>query len=172
MNFFVSSVSKRLLIPFIACLLLCGGIPTRVYCQSAPSQDNEEMQKKMDQLEKEMQDLKNQMEAAKQAAALEKATQETAAKEATAKEATASPAEAAKSAPKGTFNIYGHVMLDSGYNFGQIDPNWYDVMRPTKLPAFKDQFAPNGTVFFSVRQTRFGVKTSSPTKYGGLEDLV
>ena len=118
---------------------------------------------------KEMQDLKNQMNAAKQAATLRKAVEEAAPKEPTAKEANASPAEAAKSEPKGTFNIYGHVMLDSGYNFGQIDPNWYDVMRPTKLDAYKDEFAPSGTVFFSVRQTRFGVKTSSPTKYGDLK---
>ena len=41
-------------------------------------------------------------------------------------------------APEGTLQLYGHVMLDSGYNFGQIDPNWFDVMRPSKLPAFKD----------------------------------
>ncbi len=171
MNFFGSSVSKRILIPFITCLLLSGlgRTPARAFGQSAPSQDNEEMQKKMDQLEKEMQDLKNQMDAAKQAAALEKATQEAAAKEAAAKEPTASPAETGKPAPKGTFNIYGAVMLDSGYNFGQIDPNWFDVMRPTKLDAYKDEFAPSGTVFFSVRQTRFGIKTSSPTKYGDLK---
>ena len=68
-----------------------------------------------------------------------------------------------------TFEIYGHTMLDSGYNFGQIDPNWFDVMRPTKLPAYKDEFGPDGNVFFSVRQTRFGVKTSNPTSLGDLK---
>lgn len=78
-------------------------------------------------------------------------------------------AETKKQAPEGTFNIYGHVMLDSGYNFGQIDPNWFDVVRPTKLPAYKDQFGRNGSVFFSVRQTRFGVKTSTPTGLGDLK---
>jgi hypothetical protein len=57
-----------------------------------------------------------------------------------------------KPAPAGTFQLYGHVMLDSGYNFGQIDPNWFDVMRPTKLPALKNEFGPDGSVFFSVRQ--------------------
>lgn len=61
-----------------------------------------------------------------------------------------------------TFEIYGHVMLDSGYNFGQIDPDWFDVVRPTKLPAFKNQFGQDGSVFFSVRQTRFGVKSLRP----------
>ena len=39
-----------------------------------------------------------------------------------------------KPAPVGTFQMYGFAMLDAGYNFGQIDPNWFDVMRPTKLP--------------------------------------
>jgi hypothetical protein len=70
-----------------------------------------------------------------------------------------------------TFEVYGHVQLDSGYNLGQIDPNWFDVVRPTKLPAFKNQFGQDGSVFFSVRQTRFGVKSSTPTSLGDLKTL-
>lgn len=73
--------------------------------------------------------------------------------------------------PAGTFSAYGFAQLDAGYNFGQIDPDWYDTMRPTKLAASKNEFAPNGTVFFSVRQTRFGVKTSTPTKFGDLKTI-
>jgi DcaP outer membrane protein len=72
-------------------------------------------------------------------------------------------------APEGTFQLYGHAMLDSGYNFGQIDPNWFDVMRPTKLPSFKNQFGPDGSVYFSVRQNQFGVKTTIPTSLGDLK---
>jgi len=49
--------------------------------------------------------------------------------------------------------------LDIGYNFGQSDPNWFDVVRPSKLASFNGQFAPDGTVFASVRQSRFGVKS-------------
>jgi hypothetical protein len=74
-------------------------------------------------------------------------------------------------AAEGTMQIYGHTMLDSGYNFGQIDPDWYDVMRPTKLPAYYNEFGPNGSVYFSVRQTRFGVKTSIPTSLGDLKTI-
>jgi DcaP outer membrane protein len=74
-------------------------------------------------------------------------------------------------APEGTFQMYGFAMLDSGYNFGQIDPNWYDVVRPTKLPAFKNEFGANGNVFFGVRQTRWGVKTSVPTGLGDLKTI-
>jgi hypothetical protein len=38
-----------------------------------------------------------------------------------------------------------------------------------KLPSFKDEFAPDGNAYFSVRQTRLGVKSSTPTKYGELK---
>jgi hypothetical protein len=70
-----------------------------------------------------------------------------------------------------TFSVYGFAMLDMGYQFKQADPNWFDTVRPVKLPAFKDQFAPNGNFFSSVRQTRFGVKSSTPTKYGELKTI-
>jgi hypothetical protein len=66
------------------------------------------------------------------------------------------------------FDVYGFIMLDAGYNVDQIHPDWYDVVRPTKLPSFKDQFAPDGNAFFSVRQTRFGVKAAVPTPAGEL----
>ncbi len=68
-----------------------------------------------------------------------------------------------------TINVYGFVMMDAGYNTKQIDPNWFDVIRPTKLPAFKDQFAPDGSTYFSVRQTRLGVKGNIPTALGELK---
>jgi hypothetical protein len=68
-------------------------------------------------------------------------------------------------------NFYGFVMLDSGYDFGQVNPNWYDVVRPTQLPSFHNEFAPSGNVYASVRQTRFGVKSSTPTPYGDLNTV-
>jgi len=74
------------------------------------------------------------------------------------------PAEPAPKSPE--FNIYGFAMLDSGYDFGQTDPNWFDVVRPTKLPAFPNEFGHNGNFYTGVRQTRFGVKSLVPTKYG------
>src|SRR4051812_21006983 len=57
-----------------------------------------------------------------------------------------------------SMEIYGFTQADAGYNFNQIDPNWFDVVRPSKLPSFKNEFGTNGNVYFSVRQTRFGVK--------------
>ena len=73
--------------------------------------------------------------------------------------------------PKGesTFEIYGFAMLDAGYQFKQNDPDWFDVVRPVKLPSFPNEFAPNGNTYFGVRQSRLGVKSSTPTKYGELK---
>jgi hypothetical protein len=62
--------------------------------------------------------------------------------------------------------IYGFAQTDMGYNFNQVNPDWYDVMRPSKLPAYENEFGTDGNVYFSVRQTRFGVKTSMQTKFG------
>src|SRR5215831_13142648 len=45
---------------------------------------------------------------------------------------------------KPEFEIYGFAMLDMGYDFGQINPDWFDVERPTKLPAFRNEFGHNG----------------------------
>src|SRR6202008_3129638 len=68
------------------------------------------------------------------------------------------PAAPQEGGERNKIDIYGHVMLDSGYEFGQSDPNWFDVVRPTKLDFFKGQFAPVGKVYFSVRETRVGVE--------------
>src|SRR5881628_232783 len=71
--------------------------------------------------------------------------------------------------PDQRLEVYGYVMADFGYNFETIDPNWFDVMRPTKLPSFRDEFGRDGRTFAGVRQTRFGVKGFQPTKYGELK---
>jgi hypothetical protein len=70
---------------------------------------------------------------------------------------------------KSSFEVYGFILTEGGYNFNTIDPDWFDVMRPTKLPKYKDQFGPPGNFFFSVRQTRFGVKSSTRTSLGELK---
>ena len=73
---------------------------------------------------------------------------------------------AAQSEGKSKFEVYGFAMMDAGYNANQIDPAWFDVVRPTKLPAFENQFAPDGNAFFGVRQTRLGVRSTTPTGLG------
>jgi hypothetical protein len=59
-------------------------------------------------------------------------------------------------------------MMDAGYNDQGIDPQWFDVQRPTKLATIKDGWGKDGNTFFSARQTRFGVKSTTPTEMGDL----
>ena len=42
-------------------------------------------------------------------------------------------------------------------------------MRVSKLPSFKGEFGEDGNAFAGVRQSRFGVKTSTPTGLGDLK---
>lgn len=64
--------------------------------------------------------------------------------------------------------IGGYAMTDMGYNFNQVNPNYSDVMRPTQLPAYENQYGTDGNTYYGVRQTFFGIKTFTPTKYGDL----
>ena len=67
-------------------------------------------------------------------------------------------------------DIYGFVMTDIGYNADAMDPDWFDVMRPTKLAVVRwTSSATRAASFFSVRQTRFGVKSFFPTDMGELK---
>ena len=47
-----------------------------------------------------------------------------------------------------------------------MNPDWYDMLRPSKLPAFANEFGENGNFWASVRQTRFGVRSWVPTDLG------
>ena len=70
---------------------------------------------------------------------------------------------------KNSLEIYGYIQTDGGYNFNSIDPNWFDVMRPTKLPKYNNQFGTDGNYFISMRQTRFGVRSITQTRFGILK---
>lgn len=70
-----------------------------------------------------------------------------------------------------TFEVYGFAMLDAGYAFGQNHPDWFDTVRATKLPSFENEFGTDGKTFFGVRQSRLGVKSSTPTKWGDLKTI-
>lgn len=73
-----------------------------------------------------------------------------------------------KAQDKNWFQVYGFAMTDIGYNFNQIHPDWFDVVRPTKLPTTENEFGTDGNAYFSVRQTRFGVKSGTQTGLGEL----
>ncbi len=61
-------------------------------------------------------------------------------------------------------------MTDVIYNFNQIHPDYFDVVRPSQLPSFKGEYGTDGNTFFSVRQSTFGVKSYTPTRLGESED--
>lgn len=74
--------------------------------------------------------------------------------------------------------VYGFAQGDLGYNFGTINSDWSDLMRPTQLPDSQAQldgrgqdgadFPPEGTVFAGVRHSRFGIQGWFPTDLGEL----
>jgi hypothetical protein len=78
---------------------------------------------------------------------------------------TSPPAQPTKS----TFEVYGFAMLDIGHDFTSSHPNWFDTVRPTKLPSFENQYGEDHNTFAGVRQTRFGVRSSNPTDLGELK---
>jgi hypothetical protein len=81
------------------------------------------------------------------------------------------PAALAQTPDDPWMEVYGFAMTDVGYNFNQIDPAWYDTMRPTKLPSVENEFGKDGQSYLSVRQSRFGVKAESPTPYGRIKTI-
>jgi hypothetical protein len=81
----------------------------------------------------------------------------------------AGPAQAQAPAQTGpSMEIYGFAMLDMGHDFTAIHPNWFDTMRVTKLPTFEDEFGKDHNTFAGVRQSRLGVRTTTPTSLGNL----
>jgi hypothetical protein len=69
-----------------------------------------------------------------------------------------------------TMDIFGFIMMDSGYDFGRINPDWYDTMRPTQiLDKEGNEYQPQGVFFMSVRQTTFGVKNYIKSPMGQIK---
>ena len=68
-------------------------------------------------------------------------------------------------------DIYGFAMLDMGFQSGSNHPDWFDVIRPTKLPAFDDEYGEDGHFYAGVRQSRLGVKGFAPTDLGELKTI-
>jgi hypothetical protein len=85
--------------------------------------------------------------------------------------ATTTEDAAPKDAAKPRMDIYGFAMLDMGYQTKQNHPDWYDVLRPTKLPAYKNEYGADGRFFAGVRQSRLGVKGFIPTDVGEIKTI-
>jgi hypothetical protein len=92
------------------------------------------------------------------------------------RKATLSAAIAALAAPAfaqdGTrLDFSGFAMLDMGYQTNQNHPDWFDTLRPTKLPSFENEFGADGNFYAGVRQSRFGVRSFTPTDVGELRTI-
>lgn len=161
-------------------LVAAGSRPARAQTQpDEPKQTPEvqQLKERVKQLEQTVEELKGQINSI-ETTQKEAATQQTTAAPVGEAIAAGAPVPVSGSAPAprqeekktgGTFEVYGFAMLDSGFQFKQNHPDWYDVVRPTKLPAFKNEFGSDGNTFFGVRQSRLGVRSSTPTKYGELK---
>ena len=82
--------------------------------------------------------------------------------------AASAPSTQPQAEPKSSLEVYGFAMLDIGHDFKQINPNWFDTMRVTRLPSFENQFGEDNNTFAGVRQSRLGVRASTPTDLGPL----
>jgi hypothetical protein len=85
--------------------------------------------------------------------------------------ASANHARAQPAPDRPEFDVYGFAMLDIGHNFTQIDPNWTDTLRVTRLPSSEKQFGEDNSTFAGVRQSRLGFKSSSSTSMGALKTI-
>lgn len=73
---------------------------------------------------------------------------------------------AAAQEPKPSLEVYGFGQADAIADFKQIDPKWFDVMRPSKLPKSPNEFGEDGRFYLGARQSRLGVKGTTPTANG------
>jgi DcaP outer membrane protein len=67
---------------------------------------------------------------------------------------------------KPSIEIYGFGQADAIADFNQNNPDWYDVVRPSRLPNVANQFGEDGHFYLSPRQSRFGTKATLPTSDG------
>ena len=162
---------RRIACTTLLVLVVCF-LGRHAHSQETQNPDLGQLKNKLQQLDEEMQELKAQIQAAEEAqrASATSPKPKSAAATAPGQDQTV-PKEAEETEKKSSIDIYGFVMLDSGYDFKQENPNWFDVLRPTQLPSFKGEFAPDGNVFAGVRQSRFGVKSSTPTEFGDLNTI-
>lgn len=118
----------------------------------------------------EIDELKQQLEAAKQLIRsleqrIERLEQQSAA--VPPGTAPATPAEDSKAVePDGSFSIYGFVQTDLIQDFNRVDPDWNSSLRPSKIPTQEGIYGDDGETIFSVKQTRLGFLSDYPTTYG------
>ncbi len=81
--------------------------------------------------------------------------------------ALATPSLAA--AAEKSFEAYGFAQLDFIQDFGRVNPDWKDTLRPSRIPTDPEEFGDDGQTIVGVRQSRFGVAGTLPTAKGPIK---
>ena len=79
---------------------------------------------------------------------------------------TAQPPATSTTTGAPTLEIYGFGQADAIVDFNTNNPDWFDVLRPSKLPSFPNEFGRDHHFYLSPRQSRFGAKGTLPTSHG------
>jgi hypothetical protein len=150
----------------VALLAMAFAVAAAAQAPPPPADDAEKAQ-----LRQEIEQLKKALAAMeKRLDAVEKAEAQPAAPKAAAPPLPQPPIEAPKAqGPQPSMTVYGFAMVDMGQNFTQINPDWYDTMRVSRLPKFDKEFGEDNQTFAGVRQSRFGIKAEVPTGFGPLK---
>lgn len=77
------------------------------------------------------------------------------------------PARAAEEGGK-SLEVYGFIQADYTQDFGRVNPDWEDALRPSRIGIDEDQFGDDGQTSISVKQSRLGVKATMPTAKGDI----
>lgn len=73
----------------------------------------------------------------------------------------------AQAQKKTEIEIHGQVWLTTDYNFQSQDPNWFEMLRPSKISNDKGEaYAGNGNFSVGVRPSRFGIQVRQATEKG------
>jgi len=125
----------------IVLITLLSAVWAQAQSQDSHPQNLQQLKTKLQKLDQEMQELKAQIDAVEQA---EKSPAvPTTTTPSVPNGSTGRPAKETKQVEeKNNIDLYGFIMLDTGYDFKTNDPDWFDVVRPTKLPSFSGEFAP------------------------------
>src|SRR5262249_5178610 len=125
------------------CLFVASGRSAVAQSQDEKQKQTPEVQQlreRLQQLEQTVQELKGQIDALEEAKKPPTAEIKRPTSTPTAPAHKTAEAKPQNDQTKGesSFTVYGFAMLDAGYQFKQADPNWFDVVRPVKLPSVKD----------------------------------
>lgn len=153
------------------CGLSLAVLAMQVQAQEVPSLEEmwrviQQQQAEIDALKAENKRLRGEEQRARTPSPTTRAAEST-----TGDRPAASTAESSR-ADATSITFAGHAVLDMGYQSNQSDPDWFDVLRPTKLPSSDNEYGDDGKFYASVRQSRFGVSTLTPTAIGDLQTLI